>query len=160
MGRPVRIFAVGERYGKLEVIERRDSASVKMILCRCDCGTVKRIAFGDLDRSTSCGCWIRDSKITHGMSGTPLYTAWQQMIGRCTNPKNHKYGDYGARGITVDSRWLTFENFYEDMGDRPEGKTLDRIDNDLGYFPGNCRWATALEQAHNKRPRRDYASRG
>jgi len=92
------------------------------------------------------------SKPTHRMKGTSIYDAWRGMRYRCTN-RNHKYyADYGGRGITVCDEWLhSFENFYRDMGDKPKGLSLDRIDNDKGYCKENCRWSTAKEQTNNKR---------
>lgn len=78
------------------------------------------------------------------------------MVQRCTNSNRRDYGRYGGRGITVCDRWLTFENFLADMGERPTGMTLDRKDNEKGYEPGNCRWATAIEQANNKRANTYY----
>lgn len=88
-----------------------------------------------------------------GKHGHPLYGVYHAMIGRCTRPTDKRYADYGGRGITVCDRWRDdFWAFVADMGDRPEGHSLDRIDNDRGYSPDNCRWATAHEQRVNRRP--------
>lgn len=87
----------------------------------------------------------------HGMSKTSIYRCWQQVIQRCENPKSPDYKNYGGRGITVCERWHTFENFYEDMGDKPKGLTLERINNDGNYEPGNCEWATWKKQQNNRR---------
>jgi len=85
------------------------------------------------------------------MSQTPIYGAWKTMLSRCRNQKFPTYINYGGRGITICNRWLKFENFYNDMGDRPCGKSLDRIDNDGPYNSENCRWSTRQEQNTNKR---------
>jgi hypothetical protein len=90
----------------------------------------------------------------HGKTGSPEYSSWVAMCGRCNDPKDPAYGRYGGRGITVDSNWFGpggFERFFTDMGPRPAGTSLDRINNDGNYEPGNCRWATAKEQAQNRR---------
>lgn len=126
-------------------------------LCECECGEKRVVLQYSLTsgKSKSCGCLQvelqKEMMTTHGKSYHPSYKAWQSMHQRCSNPNNPDYSNYGGRGISVCESWKCFNNFLSDMGCRPELKTLDRMDNNKGYMKSNCRWATAKEQAANRR---------
>lgn len=146
----------GQRFGMLIVLEKLPSRLRKVMWrCQCDCGAEADVRGSHLISgwNKSCGCNRIKAITTHGLSRmrSTEYVIWQGMKQRCLNPKNAKYGSYGARGITVCERWLAFENFLADMGSRPAGLTLERVNNDKGYGPDNCKWATLSEQARNRR---------
>lgn len=150
---------IGGRFGMLRVTGRAGSQNRKRTWhCVCDCGGKTIATTGNLNsgNSKSCGCekrdaWIR-ARTSHGQSKrTRAYTAWANMLTRCTNKNDPRYPRWGGRGITVCARWRKFENFYADMGDPPPKYSLDRINNDGNYEPGNVRWANTQTQNDNRR---------
>lgn len=146
------IDLTGKTYGNFHVIglSKKKYKNYNHWYCQCLlCGNLKCYR-ADIIRSRKpkgCGCLTGEN---HKKTGTKTYKTWQCLKERCHNPNSTQYPLYGARGIKVCDRWRnSFYAFFEDMGERPKGKTIDRINGDGNYEPGNCRWATSLEQAHN-----------
>lgn len=148
----------GKRFGQYTILHQIEGAKRTQWVCLCDCGA-KWIVDGTSIRTTlSCGCArvranIKRTKHGHSRRNktSSTYRIWSGMVKRCTNPKSIAWPYYGGRGITVDERWKDFAEFLKDMGERPANLTIDRINNDDGYYKGNCRWATRLQQVHNRR---------
>jgi hypothetical protein len=156
MGKESKPLKTGDKYGKLTVYSRVENKGSRIYyLFVCDCGNEKALSKDLVVRghTSSCGCLhdINCPSRTHGKSNTKTYRIWRGMMSRCNNPNVKAYKNYGGRGIMVCEEWHNYETFLKDMGERPEGKSLDRRDCNQGYYKENCRWASAEEQAQNKR---------
>lgn len=167
MGRKL-IDLSGRRFGRLTVIRKaeRHAEGTWKWECACDCGGSKVCRGYSLVRgdTRSCGCLQREhSRPTarrHGMSGTKMYGVWKSMLQRVRNGNDASYGNYGGRGIRVCDRWLVFENFYADMGEPPPETSIDRIDVNGDYEPGNCRWVDKKTQCRNRRNNKKVTVKG
>jgi hypothetical protein len=160
-----RIELKGRKVGRLIVLAYAgvNKSGNPMWLCRCRCGQKPTVTGSNLRNgmTRSCGCLRRDERAAknkanaiHGAAGSRTYRSWESMKARCTKCEHIAWKRYGGRGITICKRWLhSFKNFSKDMGVRPAFKTLDRIENDKGYTPKNCRWAGRLTQRRNQRRR-------
>jgi hypothetical protein len=159
---------IDQRFGMLLVVDRTTKSypsgqKQTHWICLCDCGNTATISHSRLTSKDggqiSCGCQkgrlVTEKKTRHGKTGTSIYYRWWNMINRCENPKVKSFQDYGVRGITVCERWHLFDNFLADMGEPPgPGYTIERTDNEKGYSPDNCVWATRSRQQRNTRANR------
>jgi hypothetical protein len=157
------IDLTGSAYGRLTVVSRAENTKGNRRAvwnCICECGNTTKSG-GDalrIGKTNSCGCLknelsaerIATINTTHGKCKTPEYSVWTGMLSRCRNDNEKQYHRYGGRGISVCERWLSFENFLEDMGECPKGMSIERLDNDGNYEPSNCKWVTRHEQDRNK----------
>jgi hypothetical protein len=149
----------GQKYGRLTALYRVENPKKNgsIFLFECECGIKKEIRLMSVKtgRSKSCGCLQKElaanKKITHGNYKYSGYRSWLAMIYRCTDPKSKDWKYYGGRGIKVCDRWLDINNFIIDMGERPDGHSIDRINPNENYEPKNCKWADAMEQGAHKR---------
>lgn len=169
MGKIVDIM--GKQFGRLTVVAyegtfRKAGRKVAMWRCKCECGNESIVRSNSLrsGKTRSCGCLQRETRkivnTTHGYTGTSTYRSWAHMKARCLTHTDKDFKHYGARGVTLCKRWLKFENFLEDMGKKHGRLTIERRDNNKGYFPDNCIWATQKEQTRNSRHNRIIRYKG
>lgn len=156
-----KLNVIGNRYGMLVVLDDVAQAGYgkpRLLKVKCDCGKIKNIRKSRVTcgEQISCGCMHGLGNLKHDKSNTRVYNTWKAMKRRCNNKKDSCYYLYGGRGITVCDRWNnSFKSFYDDMGEPPKNYSIDRIDNEKGYYKENCRWASASTQSKNQRLRKD-----
>jgi len=141
----------GLKYHRLTIIKRIPKTRPAIVECICECGKTKNIRLSHIihEKIKSCGCLNLKNITKHNMTNSKTYASWKAMRQRCANPNYKGSYLYIGKGISCDKSWTSFKKFHEDMGDRPDGKSLDRIDGNKGYSKENCRWATPTEQSRN-----------
>lgn len=167
MTKKEKVDLTGNVFGRLTALRPGQKRGIYYFwLCRCTCGNTLEVRGSALrhGEAQSCGCLRKENSIaaiaTHRKSKSGVYSSWNSMMQRCHNHTHDQYPRYGGSGIVVCEQWHNFENFFRDMGDRPAGMTIDRIDGEKNYEPGNCQWASKKEQANNRKNNKPIAFNG